>query len=143
MSTGFFKVPKAKNEVVKSYKPGSPERKKVIETYNKMINSFTEVPMYINGKDVKSNNKKSISPPHDHKKIVGEYFIAEPKHIDDAIQTALDAKKKWENMSWENRSAIFLKAAELIAGPYRTKINAATMIGQSKTVKNRCRSGKM
>ena len=134
MSTGFFKVPKAKNEIVKSYRPGSPERKEVIETFQKMMSSFTEVPMYINGKDVKSNSKKNISPPHDHQKIVGEYYIAEPKHIDAAIDSALAAKENWENMSWENRSAIFLKAAELIAGPYRSKINAATMIGQSKTV---------
>ena len=134
MSTGFFKVPKAKNEVVKSYIPGSKERDEIQKTYKEMINSFTEVPMYINGKDVKSENKKQISPPHDHQNIVGEYYIAEPKHIDDAIESALAAKKNWENMSWENRSAIFLKAAELIAGPYRSKINVATMIGQSKTV---------
>ena len=134
MSTGFFKVPKAKNEVVKSYIPGSKERDEIQKTYKEMINSFTEVPMYINGKDIRSANKKQISPPHDHQNIVGEYYIAETKHIDDAIESALAAKKNWENMSWENRSAIFLKAAELIAGPYRSKINAATMIGQSKTV---------
>ena len=134
MSTGFFKVPKAKNEIVKSYIPGSKERDEIQKTYHEMINSFTEVPMYINGKDVKSENKKQISPPHDHQNIVGEYYIAEPKHIDDAIESALAAKENWENMSWENRAAIFLKAAELIAGPYRSKINAATMIGQSKTV---------
>ena len=134
MSTGFFKVPKAKNEIVKSYIPGSKERDEIQKTYHEMINSFTEVPMYINGKDVKSENKKQISPPHDHQNIVGEYYIAEPKHIDDAIESALAAKENWENMSWENRAAIFLRAAELIAGPYRSKINAATMIGQSKTV---------
>ncbi len=134
MSTGFFKVPKAKNEIVKSYRPGSSERKNVIKTYHEMINSFAEVPMYINGKDVKSKNKKTISPPHDHQKIIGEYYIAEPEHIDQAIDSALAAKENWANMSWESRSAIFLKAAELIAGPYRSKINAATMIGQSKTI---------
>ncbi len=134
MSTGFFKVPKAKNEIVKSYRPGSPERKEVVETYQKMISSISEVPMYINGNDVKSKTKKTISPPHDHQKIVGEYYLAEPEHIDNAIDSALAAKENWENMSWENRSAIFLKAAELLAGPYRSKINAATMIGQSKTV---------
>ena len=76
MSTGFFKVPKAKNEIVKSYRPGSPERKEVIETYQKMISSVTEVPMYINGKDVKSKSKKNISPPHDHQTLVGEYYLA-------------------------------------------------------------------
>ena len=134
MSTGFFKVPKAKNEIVKSYRPGSPERKEVVATYQKMISSISEVPMYINGNDVKSKTKKTISPPHDHQKIVGEYYLAEPEHIDNAIDSALAAKENWENMSWENRSAIFLKAAELLAGPYRSKINAATMIGQSKTV---------
>ena len=134
MSTGFFKVPKAKNETVKSYEPNSYERNEVIKTYNEMINSFTEVPMFINGKDVKSSEKKSISPPHDHNHIVGEYYLAQPDQIDNAINSCLNAKEKWENMSWENRSAIFLKAAELIAGPYRSKINAATMIGQSKTV---------
>ena len=134
MSTGFFKVPKAKNEIVKSYRPGSPERKEVVETYQKMISSISEVPMYINGNDVKSKTKKTIRPPHDHQKIVGVYYLAEPEHIDNAIDSALAAKEDWENMSWENRSAIFLKAAELIAGPYRSKINAATMIGQSKTV---------
>ncbi len=134
MSTGFFKVPKAKNETVKSYEPNSSERNEVIKTYNKMINSFTEVPMFINGKDVKSSEKKSISPPHDHNHIVGEYYLAQPDQIDNAINSCLNAKEKWENMSWENRSAIFLKAAELIAGPYRSKINAATMIGQSKTI---------
>ena len=134
MSTGFFKVPKAKNEIVKSYRPGSSERKNVIKTYHEMINSYVEVPMYINGKDVKSKNKKTISPPHDHQKIVGEYYIAGPEHIDQAIDSALAAKENWANMSWESRSAIFLKAAELIAGPYRSKINAATMIGQSKTI---------
>ena len=134
MSTGFFKVPKAKNEIVKSYRPGSPERKEVVETYQKMISSISKVPMYINGNDVKSKSKKTISPPHDHQKIVGEYYLAEPEHIDNAIDSALAAKENWENMSWENRSAIFLKAAELIAGPYRSKINVATMIGQSKTV---------
>jgi len=134
MSTGFFKVPKAKNEIVKSYRPGSSERKNVIKTYHEMINSHVEVPMYINGKDVKSKNKKTINPPHDHQKIVGEYYIAEPEHIDQAIDSALAAKENWANMSWESRSAIFLKAAELIAGPYRSKINAATMIGQSKTI---------
>ena len=134
MSTGFFKVPKAKNERVKSYEPNSSERKEVLKTYNEMINTFTEVPMYINGSDVKTKEKKSINPPHDHDRIVGEYYLAQPSDIDLAIESALQAKKSWEAMSWENRSAIFLKAAELIAGPYRSKINAATMIGQSKTV---------
>ena len=134
MSTGFFKVPKAKNEPVKSYAPNSPERKLVLEQYKNMYNSYTKVPMYIDGIDVQSKNSKPINPPHDHKKVVGEYYLAEKKHVKDAIESSLNAKAKWESMSWENRSAIFLRAAELIAGPYRHIINAATMIGQSKTV---------
>ena len=134
MSTGFFKVPKAKNEPVKSYAPNSPERKLVLEQYKNMYNSYTKVPMYIDGMDVQSKHSKPINPPHDHKKVVGEYYLAEKKHVKDAIESSLNAKANWESMSWENRSAIFLRAAELIAGPYRHIINAATMIGQSKTV---------
>ena len=134
MSTGFFKVPTPINEPVKSYSPGSSERKEVLDTYKKMIKENIEIPMYINGKDVKSDKTNFVSPPHDHKNIVGKYYLANESHVDQAISTALDAKESWENMSWENRAAIFLKAAELIAGPYRSKINAATMIAQSKTV---------
>ena len=134
MSTGFFKVPKAKNEPVKSYATNSIERKLVLEQYKNMYNSYTKVPMYIDGMDVQSKNSKPINPPHDHKKVVGEYYLAEKKHVKDAIESSLNAKANWESMSWENRSAIFLRAAELIAGPYRHIINAATMIGQSKTV---------
>ena len=134
MSTGFFKVPTPINEPVKSYSPGSSERKEVLDTYKKMIKENIEIPMYINGKDVKSDETNSVSPPHDHKNIVGKYYLANESHVDQAISTALDAKESWENMSWENRAAIFLKAAELIAGPYRSKINAATMIAQSKTI---------
>ena len=134
MSTGFFKVPKAKNEPVKSYAPNSRERKLVLKQYKDMFNSYTKVSMYIDGKDIQSKNSKPINPPHDHKKVVGEYYIAEKKHVKGAIESSLNAKANWESMSWENRSAIFLRAAELIAGPYRHIINAATMIGQSKTV---------
>ena len=134
MSTGFFKVPTPINEPVKSYSPGSSERKEVLDTYKKMIKENIEIPMYINGKDVKSDKTTAISPPHDHKNIVANYHLANESHVSQAISTALDAKESWENMSWENRAAIFLRAAELIAGPYRSKINAATMIGQSKTI---------
>ncbi|EDP71506.1 delta-1-pyrroline-5-carboxylate dehydrogenase [Flavobacteriales bacterium ALC-1] len=134
MGKGFFNVPVAVNEPVKSYAPGSPERKAVQETYKAMFNSKVEVPMYINGEDVKTGNTRTMSPPHDHQHIVGEYHLAEQKHVDTAIATALEARKSWSQMPWEQRAGIFLKAAELIAGPYRAKINAATMIAQSKTV---------
>lgn len=134
MGKGFFNVPIAVNEPVKSYAPGSPEREAVAEAYKTMFNSKTEVPMYINGKDVKTGNTRTMSPPHDHKHIVGEYHLAEQTHVNEAIATALEARKTWSQLPWEQRAGIFLKAAELIAGPYRAKINAATMIAQSKTV---------
>ena len=134
MSKGFFKVPVAINEPVRAYEPGSKHRDEVIASYNKMFNSNIDIPFYINGENITSSNYKLISPPHDHKHIVGKYFLAEKTHVDQAISGCLSARKKWANLPWEQRSAIFLKAAELIAGPYRSKINAATMIAQSKTI---------
>ncbi|HZW63678.1 MAG TPA: L-glutamate gamma-semialdehyde dehydrogenase [Flavobacteriaceae bacterium] len=134
MSNGFFNTPVAVNEPVKSYAPGSPERESVLKTYKELYHSKTEVPLYINGKDVKTGNTQTMSPPHQHKHVVGTYHLAERKHIEEAIRTALQAREKWAATPWEQRAAIFLKAAELIAGPYRAKINAATMIGQSKTI---------
>ena len=134
MGNGFFNTPVAVNEPVKSYSPGSPERESVLKAYKELFNSNTEVPLYINGKDVKTGNTQTMSPPHDHQHIVGSYHLAEEKHVQEAIKTALAAREKWANTPWEQRAAIFLKAAELIAGPYRAKINAATMIAQSKTI---------
>ena len=134
MGKGFFNVPIAINEPVKMYAPGSPERDAVLAAYKTMWNTKIDVPMYINGKDVKTSNTKTMSAPHDHQHIVGTYHLAEKSHIEDAIATALEARKSWSQLPWEHRAGIFLKAAELIAGPYRAKINAATMIAQSKTV---------
>nr|WP_321245733.1 L-glutamate gamma-semialdehyde dehydrogenase [uncultured Psychroserpens sp.] len=134
MGKGFFNVPVAINEPVKSYAPGSPERDAVLKAYKKMFNETIDVPMYINGNDVTTGNTKTMSAPHDHQHVVGTYHLAEKSHIDDAIATALEARKEWSQLPWEQRAGIFLKAAELIAGPYRAKINAATMIAQSKTV---------
>jgi 1-pyrroline-5-carboxylate dehydrogenase len=99
-----------------------------------MFNETIDVPMYINGKDVTTGNTNTMSAPHDHQHVVGTYHLAEKSNIDDAIATALEARKEWSQLPWEQRAGIFLKAAELIAGPYRAKINAATMIAQSKTV---------
>jgi 1-pyrroline-5-carboxylate dehydrogenase len=134
MGKGFFNVPVAINEPVKSYAPGSPERDAVLKAYKKMFNETIDVPMYINGKDVTTGNTNTMSAPHDHQHVVGTYHLAEKSNIDDAIATALEARKEWSQLPWEQRAGIFLKAAELIAGPYRAKINAATMIAQSKTV---------
>ena len=134
MGKGFFEVPIAVNEPIKDYAPGSPERAIVSATYKKMYESTVEVPLYINGKNVKTGDTATISPPHEHKHILGTYHKASKKNIEDAISTALDARKNWAEMPWEQRAAIFLRAAELIAGPYRAKINAATMLGQSKNI---------
>jgi 1-pyrroline-5-carboxylate dehydrogenase len=134
MPKGFFHVPKAVNEPVKTYAPNSPEKAAVLAAYKKMWNETIEVPNYIGSEEIRTGNTKNMSAPHDHQHIVGTYHLAEKKHIEQAIAAALDARKKWANMAWEQRAAIFLKAAELIAGPYRARINAATMIAQSKTI---------
>ena len=134
MSKGFFHVPKAINEPVKSYAPGTAERAAVADTYTKMWNSQVEVPLYIGNEEIKTGNTKKMSAPHDHQHIVGVYHQADRNLIEKAISSALEARKKWAAMTWESRAAIFLKAAELLAGPYRAKINAATMIAQSKTI---------
>jgi 1-pyrroline-5-carboxylate dehydrogenase len=133
MGKGFFKVPTAINEPVKSYKPGSNERKEVLSTYKTMLEQTIDVPMYINGKNVRTENTQTMHPPHDHKHLLGSYHIANKEHIKTAISTALEARKSWSELPWEQRAGIFLRAAEL-AGPFRAKINASTMIAQSKTV---------
>jgi 1-pyrroline-5-carboxylate dehydrogenase len=134
MLKGFFHVPKAVNEPVKSYAPNSPEKKAVLEAYAKMWNETIDVPMYIGSAEIKTGNTRTMTAPHDHQHVVGTYHLAEKKHVEHAIANALEAKNAWANLAWEQRAAIFLKAAELIAGPYRARINAATMIGQSKTI---------
>ena len=134
MLKGFFNVPKAVNEPVKSYAPNSPEKAAVLAAYRKMWNEPIDLPMYIGGKEIRTGNTKTLSAPHDHKHNVGKYHLAEKSHVEAAIQNALDSKEKWANLAWEQRAAIFLKAAELIAGPYRARINAGTMIAQSKTI---------
>ena len=134
MARGFFNVPTAINEPVKTYAPGSPEKAELLAMYKTMFNSNIDVPMHINGKEVRTGKTKNITPPHDHKHVVGQYHTAEKKHVDEAISTALAAREAWSSVSWEERATIFLKAAELLAGPYRARMNAATMIGQSKNV---------
>ena len=132
MSKSFAKIPQAVNEEVKSYAPGTPERAQLLDAYKKMYNEITEVPQYIGSEEIFSGNKKEICPPHDHQKVVGYFHEGTQADVIKAIDTALAAKEAWVSMAWEDRAAIFLKAADLLAGPYRAKINAATMIGQSK-----------
>jgi 1-pyrroline-5-carboxylate dehydrogenase len=132
MANAYFDVPIAVNEPVLSYAPGTPERESLLNTYKKLNSQVREIPMFINGEEVLTDDKRSCSPPHDHKHQIGVYNYGNAKHVTDAINAALEARKKWANMPWESRAAIFLKAADLLAGPYRDYINAATMLAQSK-----------
>ncbi len=134
MSNGFFKVPKAVNEPVNSYAPGTAEHKDLIATYNKMFNEQVDIPFYIGGKEYRTGKTVDIHPPHDHQHCVGQYHTADKEHIELAVEKAAEAREKWSKTSWEHRAAIFLKAAELLAGPFRYRMNAATMIAQSKNV---------
>ncbi len=134
MSKGFYTVPKPVNEPVRNYAPGSKEREQVLNAYKELWSSHVEVPLYIGNEEIKTGDTKKMSAPHNHKHIVGEYHQATKQHIENATTEALNARKKWAEMPWEHRASIFLKAAELLAGPYRAKINAATMIAQSKTI---------
>lgn len=134
MPKGIYNVPKAINEPVKGYAPGSKEREQVLAAFKEMYNTTTDVPLYIGSEEIRTGKTRTINPPFDHKKVVGTFHDAEKEHVEKAIAAALAAKKKWAALSWEHRASIFLKAADLLAGPYRAKINAATMIGQAKTV---------
>ncbi|HHZ64907.1 MAG TPA: aldehyde dehydrogenase family protein, partial [Flavobacteriales bacterium] len=132
MSKGTYNVPIPVNEPVKSYAPGSAERKELQEMVKEMRSNEIEIPMYIGGKEVKTGNLVTLAPPHDHQHVLGVYHAGDQEHVTMAIDAALAAKNDWVNLSWEHRASIFLKAADLLAGPYRAKINAATMLGQSK-----------
>ena len=134
MATGFYNVPKAVNEPIKSYAPGSPERKSLLDTYKKMYSEQVDIPFYIGGTEYRTGNTVTIHPPHDHKHSVGKYHTADKEHLELAVEKAAEARVKWAATSWEHRAAIFLKAADLLAGPFRDKMNAATMIAQSKNV---------
>lgn len=132
MSKGFFHVPLPKNEPVLSYGPGSKERQLLKKALAEARAKELDIPMYIGGEEVRSGSKKRLAPPHDHKHTLGHFHEGDKSHVEQAIQAALNARELWASMSWEHRASIFLKAAELLAGPYRFKINAATMLGQSK-----------
>lgn len=132
MSNAFFNVPKAINEPVKSYAPGSPERKELQAMYAALKNSTTDAPMIIGGKEIRTGKTVSMHPPHDRAHVLGNYHQGTAEHVNQAIAAALEARKTWANTPWQDRAAIFLKAAELLAGPYRAKMNAATMLCQSK-----------
>lgn len=132
MSKGFFNAPLYMNEPVNSYEPGSPEREELIRTYKDLYNKKVEVPLYIGSEIYTTENKKTLSPPHDHQHIIGHYYEGDKSHVEKAINEALKARNAWAALPWNERAAIFLKAADLLAGPYRAKMNAATMLAQSK-----------
>jgi 1-pyrroline-5-carboxylate dehydrogenase len=132
MPKGFFTVPSPVNEPIKSYAAGSTERIALQAALKEARAQELDIPMYIGGKEVRSNDKVRLSSPHDHKHTLGHFHKSTKEHVQQAIDAALGAKEKWENLSWEHRASIFIKAADLIAGPYRYKLNAATMLGQSK-----------
>lgn len=132
MLKGFFNVPDPQNEPVFSYAPGSFEREQLISALESARAEKLDIPMVIGGKKVTTSAKKAITPPHDHQYILGEYSQGSKEHVEQAINAALSAKEDWENLPWEHRASIFLKAAELISTKYRYKLNAATMLGQSK-----------
>jgi 1-pyrroline-5-carboxylate dehydrogenase len=132
MTKAIFKLPPIKNEPIKSYAPGSDEKKELKAKLAEFRKGGLDIPMVIDGKEVRTDKLHDIRPPHNHQHLLGHYHQGGKEHVQMAIDAALKAKPAWGNMNWESRAAIFLKAADLIAGPYRQSINAATMLGQSK-----------
>lgn len=132
MRESIYSVPLAENEAVRNYLPGSPEKSVLKTAIREARSNLADIPLYINGEEIRTNNLIEILPPHDLKHLLGHYHQGDETHVKLAIDAAMEAKGKWMNMNWRNRASIFLKAASLLAGPYRAKINAATMLGQSK-----------
>ncbi len=132
MSNAYFTPPVAYNETVLSYEPGSPERKELLATYNKMKKKKVDAPLFIGSEEVRTGNTQKMKSPHDHKIDLGKFHQADKVHVSAAIKAALKARKEWAALPWQERGAIFLKAADLLSGPYRARMNAASMLGQSK-----------
>lgn len=132
MPKGVYKLPNITNEPIKSYAPGTPERAALKAKLNEIRNKTVDIPMIIGGQEIRTDKLADIRPPHDHQHLLGHYHQGNATHVQMAIEAAMKAKPAWEKMNWESRAAIFLKAAELIAGPYRQVLNAVTMLGQSK-----------
>jgi len=135
MSKGFYQMPYPENELVRNYEPNSKELENLLNKYEEMYHQKPiHVPLYIGKDEITTNTKLPINPPHDHQHQIGEFSMGNASHVEKAINCAMEAKNNWTNMSWENRATIFLKAADLLAGPYRDEMNAATMLCQSKNV---------
>ncbi len=135
MSNALFQVPVAINEPVRAYSPGTSEHTNLIAKYKEMYSQAPiDIPMHIGGKEVRTDKKVPMSPPHDHQKVLGYYNEGDASHVQQAIDAALNAREAWANLPWEQRASVFLKAADLLAGPFRDKVNASTMLAQSKNV---------
>lgn len=134
MHYGIFTIPEPKNEPVYSYAPGSKERELLKKALQELKSKELDIPMFIGGEEVRTGNRKRIAPPHELSHTLGYYHKGGKEEVERAIRAALNAKELWEHMSWEHRASIFLKAAELISSKYRYELNAATMLGQSKSV---------
>jgi 1-pyrroline-5-carboxylate dehydrogenase len=132
MQIGYFDYPTPANEPVLSYAPGTPEKLALKKALASLKSKTMDIPMYINGKAVRTGNKIAIHPPHEIKHTLGHFHMGTKKHVDQAITSALKVRNTWADMSWESRAHIFLKAADLLATKYRFEMNAATMLGQSK-----------
>ena len=135
MSKGFYQMPYPENELVRNYEPNSKELENLLNKYEEMYHQKPiHIPLYIGKDEITTDKKLPINPPHDHQHQLGEFSMGNASHVDKAINCAMEAKNNWSNMSWENRATIFLKAADLLAGPYRDEMNASTMLCQSKNV---------
>ena len=134
LASGFFNVPDPHNEPVLTYAPGTREREELKKQLRDYRENPVEIPMFIGGKEVRTTNTININPPHDHQHLLGHYHQGSEKEVRAAIDAALKARESWASLPWEQRAAVFLKAADLLSGPYRLKMNAATMLGQSKNI---------
>ncbi|WP_019947431.1 L-glutamate gamma-semialdehyde dehydrogenase [Hymenobacter aerophilus] len=132
MANAHFNVPLPINEPVKGYAPDSPERIELLKTLKELKQQERDIAMHIGGQEVRTGKLVRMSPPHDHKHTLGHFHRGDASHVQQAIEAALAARTEWAELPWEQRAAIFLKAADLLAGPYRARLNAATMLGQSK-----------
>jgi len=134
MSKAIFNVPKAVNEPVRNYEPGSAERESLLATYRELYNGHIDVTSVINGEYIKTDDQRQLSPPHDHQHQIGTAHFVGTAEVEKAVDAALAAKSAWEALPWEDRAAIFLRAADLLSGPWRNRLNASTMLAQSKNV---------
>ena len=133
MANAFFEIREPENESYHSYAPGTPEREELREELDRLKNQEIEIPAIIGGKEVRTDRQQDVVMPHNHDHKLGTVHLCGEEEVEMAIESALKARKKWTDMPWQDRAAIYLKAADLITGPYRYTMNASTMLGQSKT----------